>query len=205
MKTYIKKDIPGYYIEFNEEIDTQYWKGKIGTTYWDFLEGKWVLLSEDQIKFKESYPDASIEEVLDMEIQIPPIHIRTLQEAKQEKIQDVIQYDLSENVNSFNIIYNKQTITTWITSEQRSNYKNSLDSAEMLDLKEVHPIFGGMQITIPITTAKLALAQIQNYADRCFIVTETHKANVNILDTIEAVDSYNNKVGYPEKLTFTIQ
>lgn len=202
MKTYIKIDVPKYYIEFAEEIDAQYWEGNIGTTYQDFLNGKWVLLSEAQLTFKEEHPNASVKEVLDMEIS--PVHIRTLQEAKQEKMQAITEYDFSENVNSFYIVNNGQTITAWINSEQRANYKNSLDSAEMLGLEEVHPIFNGVQLTIPTSTAKLALAQIQIYADRCFIVTETHKANVNSLDTIEAVDSYNNETGYPEKLTFTL-
>jgi hypothetical protein len=45
MKTYIRKSIKGYYIEFPEPIDAQYWDGKIGTTYEDFIGDKWVLLS----------------------------------------------------------------------------------------------------------------------------------------------------------------
>lgn len=202
MKTYIKIDVPKYYIEFAEEIDAQYWEGNIGTTYQDFLNGKWVLLSEAQLAFKEEHPNASVKEVLDMEIS--PVHVRTLQEAKQKKMQAITEYDFSENVNGFYIVNDGQTTTAWINSEQRANYKNSLDSAEILGLEEVHPIFNGVQLTIPTSTAKLALAQIQIYADRCFIVTETHKANVNSLDTIEAVDSYNNETGYPEKLTFTL-
>jgi hypothetical protein len=51
MITYIRKNIKGYYIEFPEEIDAQYWEGKIGTTYTDFLDGKWVLLSDEQVAF----------------------------------------------------------------------------------------------------------------------------------------------------------
>lgn len=50
----------------------------------------------------------------------------------------------------------------------------------------------------------MALAQIQLYADRCYIVTETHKSNVNALKTIEEVDNYDITSGYPEKLNFNI-
>jgi len=50
----------------------------------------------------------------------------------------------------------------------------------------------------------MALAQIQIYADRCYIVTETHKAEVNALEAIDDVDNYDITSGYPEKLTFTI-
>ena len=48
MKTYIRKNIKGYYIDFPEEIDAQYWAGKIGSTYEDFQNNKWILLSEEQ-------------------------------------------------------------------------------------------------------------------------------------------------------------
>jgi len=49
MITYIRKSIKGYYIEFPDEIDAEYWSGKIGTTYQDFLDGKWVKLSDEQV------------------------------------------------------------------------------------------------------------------------------------------------------------
>ena len=66
MKTYIKKSIKGYYIEFPEEIDAQYWAGQIGTTYEDFYGGKWVLLSDEQVLFHNTYPNASVKEVFEM-------------------------------------------------------------------------------------------------------------------------------------------
>ena len=48
------------------------------------------------------------------------------------------------------------------------------------------------------------LAQIQLYADQCFIVTKQHKAAVEALDSIEAVDNYDVTAGYPTKLTFNV-
>ena len=202
MKTYIRKSIKGYYIEFPEEIDSQYWEGKIGQTYQDFLDDKWILLSDEQVNFHNQYPTASIKEVLDM--QITPTPPRTLEQAKQEKIAQIEEYDNSDAVNGFDIVMGGNTMTAWIHPEQRANYKNSLDSAELLGLEEVHPVFNGIQLTLETAMAKMALAQIQIYADRCFIVTETHKANVEALETIEAVDAYDNTAGYPERLTFTI-
>ena len=202
MLTYIRNNIKGYYIEVPEEIDAEYWAGKIGSTYQDFLDGKWVLLSAEQLTFHEEHPSASIKEVLDM--QMVPTPTRTLEQSKREKIAEIERYDDSDAVNSFDIVMNGQTISTWITPDQRSNYKNSLDSAELLGLEEVHPVFNGIQLTLATSIAKMALAQIQIYADRCYIVTETHKAAIEALDTIDAVDNYNNETGYPEKLTFNI-
>lgn len=201
MKTYIKKEIRGYYIDFPEEIDAEYWAGQIGSTYEDFENNKWVLLSDEQVAFHEENPSATIEQVISMTL---PSNERTLEQAKAAKIFDIEEYDRSSMVNSFTIISGEDEMSAWVTPDKRSNYKNSIDAAELVGLTEVHPVFNGVQLTLPTQTAKLALAQIQLYADRCFIVTETHKAEVEALDSIEAVDNYDITAGYPEKLSFTI-
>ena len=129
---------------------------------------------------------------------------RTLAQAKMEKLQDINRYDASDAVNSFTITMGEDSIEAWITPDQRANYKNSLDSAELLGLTEVHPVFNGMQLTLPIQTAKMALAKVQIYADRCFIVTETHKAAVEALETIAEVDDFDVTTDYPEKPVFNL-
>ena len=202
MKTYIRKNIKGYYIDFPEEIDAEYWEGKIGTTYEDFQDNKWILLSDEQLAFKEAHPNLSIKNIIEMTE--PATHQRTIEDAKFEKLAQIDEYDSSNAVNSFDIVVDGNTISAWLTPDQRANYKNSLDSAELLGLEEVHPVFNEMQLTLQTAMAKMALAQIQLYADRCFIVTQTHKAEVNALDSIEAIDNYSITSGYPEKLIFTL-
>ena len=129
---------------------------------------------------------------------------RTLEQAIQEKIDQIEQYDNSDSVNSFTIVLGDDSMTAWLTPNQRANYKNSVDAAKLVGLEELHPVFNGMQLTLPTETAEMALAQIQLYADRCFIVTETHKAEVQALESIEAVDNYDITSGYPEKLNFNV-
>ena len=68
MYTYIRIQHKGYYLETETQIDADYWAGQIGTTYQDFLDGKWVLLSPEQVAFHEEYPNASVKEVLDMHL-----------------------------------------------------------------------------------------------------------------------------------------
>ena len=63
MNTYIQKDIPGFYIE-SEYIN----EAVCGYTYEDFLNGKYIKLEEDQIKYHSDYPDADIETVLNVAI-----------------------------------------------------------------------------------------------------------------------------------------
>jgi len=203
-KTYIRKQHKGYYFETPTEIDAEYWAGKIGSTYQDFLDNKWVLLSAKQVKFHNDYPTASVKEVLDM--QLTPVPERTLAQAKQEKISAINAYDNSDAVNSFNIIKDGETITDWFTPDIRANYKLSIDSAETVGTETLSIPINGIDdpVELPVQTAKVMLAQIHLYADACFRVTKAHIAAVEALDTIEAVDAYDNTAGYPNKPEFNL-
>lgn len=137
-----------------------------------------------------------------------PTHEELLTRTKQEKVRQIDGYDNSDAVNSFTVVVPTEgritEINTWIDRETRADYKNSLDAAELLGRTEVTPVFNGMPLTLDIQTAKMALAQIQIYANQCYNVTEQHKAAVNALDTIEAVENYDYTTSYPEKLRFEL-
>lgn len=198
---YIKKSIAKRFVDFAEPLSSNEYNN-LGETWQDYLDNKWVLLSDEQISFYEEHPTATPKEVFDMEL--IPAPARTLEQAKQEKIWEIEEYDRSNAVNSFTIQLGGQEIETWVDRETRADYKNSLDAAELLGRTEVTPVFNGVPVVIPVQTAKLALAQIQIYANQCYNVTEQHKAAVQALESVETVDAYNNEVGYPEKLTFEL-
>jgi len=199
METYIRKSIAGYFAQFPEEIDPTYWQGWIGTTYEDFERDMWIHLSAEQVAFYHEHPYATIKEIIAMSLEP-----ETLEEAKARKIDEIKEYDLSDAVDSFDVTVGGMTMSHWLTPDERANYKNSVDSAEIVGREEVHPMFNGVTLTIPTKTAKLYLAQIQLYADGCWMVTEGHKAAVNALESIEAVDAYDFRTGYPERLSFTL-
>lgn len=229
--TYVRKKHKGYYLETQQEIDATVWEGQIGTTYEDFLADMWIKLSTAQVRFHRKYPLASIKEVIEMSLTPQPG--RTLEQAKSEKLALITQYDESESVNGFEVVVpaamvnssdssnsmdsndsgdstegeepeDTVTITDWFTPTVRSNHKNSLDSAETLGRPTVDVPLGGQVVTLPLQVAKIALARIQLYADTCYGVTATHKANVEALETIEAVDGYDFTQGYPERLVFDL-
>lgn len=206
-KTYIRQSIAGKYIEFPEEINAEYWEGKIGSTYTDYLMNKWIPLSTSQLKFHKDHPTATIKQVIEM--YMPHSPSRTLDVAKREKIGEIVSYDNSEDVNAFlvNIASSdegERYVSMWFTPQERSNYKNSIDSAKTLELSTVLVPIAGNDVELPITTAQHMLAQIQLYADACYRVTETHKTAVLALTTIEEVDAYDITDGYPEKLVFNL-
>lgn len=199
MYTYIRKNIKGFYVTFPEEIDAEYWAGKIGTTFDDFYDNKWVLLSDEQAAFHTQHPEASLREVWDMEI-VPQPQPDPVDIAKRNKIAEIEQYDSSSAINDFTV----NGIHVWFTPQERSNYRNSIDAAKLMDVNQLQVFAGDTLITLTTEQAEQMLAAIQLYADQCYIVTRQHKANVEELETVEEINNYDNTVLYPEKLTFTL-
>ena len=134
-----------------------------------------------------------------------PTPEQLLERAKQEKIAELEAYDQSDAVNGFDVTIDGQTMSLWIDRETRADYRSSIEAAELLGRTEVKPVFAGIEVTLSIQMAKMALAQVQLYANQCYGVTERHKAAINALDTAEAVEAYNFERFYPERLTFNIE
>ena len=80
MNVYIKINTSEKFIELEEELDDNY---VLGTTYQDYLDGKWVKLSEEQVQFRTEHPLASVEEVFNMSIK----DIELSEEKYRKKIQ----------------------------------------------------------------------------------------------------------------------
>ena len=192
--TYIKLDIEGYYINFDNEFDSELYDN-IGETYEDFLNNKWVLLSDEQAKFHYEHPTASVGEVWEMKLSE-----RTVEQAKDEMLQKIDDYDSSENVNGFKI--NGQE-AGWFTPEERSNYRSSIDAAKLLGVETLSFFIGDNLLEVTPTQGEYMLAQIQLYADQCYIVTKEHKIAVEALDNVEAIDAFQYTEGYPEQIDFT--
>ena len=197
--TYIKHDIRGFYIEFDEMFDPNLYNN-LGETWDDFLDNLWVLLSPEQVEFHKEYPNASIKEVWDMEL--TPIPERTLEQAKAEMISNINAYDSSSNVNGFTV---NNEIEGWFTPDERSNYKSSIDAAKLLGVETLSFYIGDIMLDVTPSEAEYMLAQIQLYADACYIVTKQHKMAVEAMETIEEVDAFAYTEGYPEKLNFTVE
>ena len=134
-----------------------------------------------------------------------PTPAELLERAKQQKISELMAYDNSDAVNEFTVVYDGKTFTSWIEPEKRSNYRGSLDSAELLGETNIAVPLGGEIIPLTIADAKVKLAQVQLYADRCTIVTESHKAAINALQTVADVEAYDFTTGYPTKLVFNLE
>ena len=124
----------------------------------------------------------------------PEPHVRTLEEAKAERIAALTAYDASPAVNSFT--FGGQSM--WISPDDRANYILTLQGAQRQGVEAIS--FLGH--TLPVNDALAMLDAVNLYAMQCVGVTEGHKVAINALTTIDAVDNYDYTTGYPEKLAF---
>lgn len=133
-----------------------------------------------------------------------PTPEQLLERAKQEKIAEIEAYDQSDAVNGFDVTIDGNTMSLWIDRETRADYRSSIEAAELLGRTEVKPVFGGQEVTLDIQMAKMALAQVQLYANQCYGVTERHKAAIEALSTVQDVEDYDFTAGYPTRLSFEV-
>lgn len=197
---YLKLNAVNNIFEIENPLDPESFR--VGETYQDYLDNKFVPLSEEQVEFYRKYPNYNAYQIWNMiEPEVPEPYVRTLMDAKFEKQQAISRYDNSESVNSF-IINN--TIRSWFKPEERTNYKQSIESAKLLGVDKLTFCIGDQFLEITPSMADMMLAQIQLYADQCFLVTKQHLLNVNSLETIEEVDNYDYKTNYPAVLNFQL-
>lgn len=164
----------------------------IGSTVADFKAGMYIPLSDEQKTWYNEHNDAEPIEVLgmayDLDIQ------------KQKKLAALMEYDDREDVNSFTV----NGLNAWLTVPERTNYNTSIEAAQELGHESVTFLIAGQTLTVSTAQAKQMLAAVQLYADACYIVTQTHAAAINSLDSAAAVMAYDFTQGYPQKLVFTI-
>lgn len=205
---YINKTAYNIYVELDEALDKEC--NYIGETWEEYMQGAWLLLSEDQIAFHEANPSASVKEVWDMEITPIAEYIRTVRDAKFEMLHKISEYDSSNDINGFVV---NDILHGWFTPEERNNYKSSIDAAKLLNVEKLSFYINDVLLEVTPQMAEQMLAMIQLYADACFIVTKQHKLTIENISTskiysdsekINLIDTYDFKAGYPDKLTFEL-
>ena len=125
----------------------------------------------------------------------------TLDEAKDDKIAEITAYDASEAVNSFS--YNG--VSMWLDKATRVGLMNSTEITKAAGQETTDLWMGGVKLTIPCDTVIKLLSAIELYALECFNTTARHKAEVAELKTVEEVEKYDIKEGYPKQLEINLQ
>ena len=124
----------------------------------------------------------------------------TLEKAKKEKLEAILAYDTSSDVNGFMLNGNK----VWLDKETRVGLMNSTTIAKSVGQKTTTLWLGSMKLVIDCDKAIQLLSALEMYALDCFNVTASHKQAVSELTTVEEVEAYDYKAGYPKMLEMSV-
>ena len=123
-----------------------------------------------------------------------------LQQAKQDKLQEIDTYDLSSAVNGFML----NGLLVWLDKATRVGLMNSTTIAKAAGQQTTTLWLKGVKLVVGCDMAIQLLSALEMYALECFNVTASHKAAVGELKSIEEVEAYDYKSGYPKMLKMSV-
>lgn len=123
-----------------------------------------------------------------------------LKQAKSEKIAEITAYDTSDKVNGFML----NGLLVWLDKATRVGLMNSTTIAKAAGQETTTLWLKGIKLVVGCDKAIQLLSALEMYALACFNVTASHKAAVGELKTIEEVEVYDYKTGYPKMLEMSV-
>lgn len=120
--------------------------------------------------------------------------------AKKAKIAEIAAYDTSDKVNGFVL----NGLLVWLDKATRVGLMNSTTIAKAAGQETTTLWLKGIKLVVDCDKAIQLLSALEMYALECFNVTASHKAAVNELTTIEEVEVYDYKAGYPKMLEMSV-
>lgn len=123
-----------------------------------------------------------------------------LKQAKADKIAEISAYDTSDKVNGFML----NGLLVWLDKATRVGLMNSTTIAKAAGQQTTTLWLGGIKLVVDCDKAIQLLSTLEMYALECFNVTASHKQAVSELTTIEEVEAYDYKAGYPKMLEMSV-
>lgn len=122
----------------------------------------------------------------------------TIDEIRAQKLVELRAYDVSDMVNQFCI----NGVTGWLNKNTRVGLMNSIAVGKEARREVTSIWLGDTRFVLPIEKATDMLQQIELYALACYDTTQRHIHSINQLETIEEIEAYDFRAGYPLKLNF---
>jgi hypothetical protein len=129
---------------------------------------------------------------------IPQPYVPTLEEIKARKVDEILAYYSSEAVNEFSI----GGVPMWLDKATRAGLLLRFEAEGKVGRTETTLWNEGQSYTLPLETAQQILIALELYASGCYDNTQSHIAEVQKMESKEAVESYDYTSGYPQKLLF---
>ena len=215
--TYITKKNRLTYIGLNDLLDPSC--NDIGEGYLDFLAGKWVLLSEDQVLFKKEHPDATIREVLDMKIaekepepsQAEAIEAEVFNRAKDRKLDEIRAQDAKSNKFFISVISEGNEVANsefWMDKDLRNSLLNVTLPALQQNGDTTTKLWSDTtpprSIEVPIDWALNCIPVVEIYAKKTYDMMQGNIAKVYAAKTVDEINSIDVESGYPPYITFEL-
>lgn len=130
------------------------------------------------------------------EVKVKATADNVLERIKEMLIDEISDYDKSDNVNQFSI----GGVKMWLPQDKRVGLMLRIQAEENNGKKTTTLWWDGIEFNFRISDLKNALLAVESYASACFDATERMKNEVNALIDIDDVIGYDYMSGYPEKL-----
>lgn len=145
----------------------------------------------------------SVEDKIDHEpkkADFSALEARWLSANKRWKKREVEDYAKSDAVKAFEI----NGVRGWLDSEARVSIRRAVADKAAVGRESVTVYLAGVGFTMTPERAEEILAGVEVYASDCYDVTENHKAAVDAITDVAAVEAYDYATGYPEPLQFQL-
>ena len=121
-----------------------------------------------------------------------------LNREKEYKIDEILRYDSSDEVNGFYI----EGQEMWLDKATRVGLKLRFDAEIASGQTNTTLWYEGIPFNLELANAVQMLNAIELYASACYDNTQAHIANIKAIEDIDALKAYDYRTGYPEKLRF---
>lgn len=129
---------------------------------------------------------------------IDPVYEETIEDVRRHKLDEIEHYDKSKEIEEFTM----NGISLWLDRSERETLDRRFN-IELKNGKRESVLWkNGIAFQLVIEEALVMLDTIEMYAIATYDTTQQHLANVNMLQTIEEINNYDYRQGYPEKLNF---
>lgn len=175
MNNYLFK---GKIFTFNNELGEGY---KVSTNEAD-QNTNYVLISDERAE----------------EIRNPQVKERepSLKEVRYQKLVELDYHDKSDMVNGFVFRGN----VTWLDRDTRTSLRITAQNMREEGYYYMTYWVNGNPHEITCEDMLNLLRRVELYAYECYRVTSVHRININACNTIEELESYDYRIGYPDKV-----
>ena len=171
--------------------------------YKKIIDGKEVIKTSEEIVIRkngmQTFNPSEAQILADgWEIYVAPKYIPTIEDVKARKTDEILAYDSSSAVNEFSM----GGLPIWLDKATRAGLLLRFEAEAKAGRTSTTLWYNGLPFTLPLTYAQEILIALELYASACYDNTQSHIAEVQKLESKEAVESYDYTTGYPQKLLF---